>query len=229
MIQGSTLGDAERTSNAVETGTLTLEDPALRLAAVLVPDYRDYQEAVGRFSREERRLESDLGRVRFDVYGRDIPPDGTFSPRITDGVVKGYEYNGTFAPPYTTFFGVYDLYNSHGAGTDWDLPKRWQSPPAGLDLSTPLNFVSTADTYGGNSGSPAVTPELELVGLNFDRNIEGLSRDFIYLPERGRNVMVDMRAVGVALDHAYEADRILMELKTGQLFETEEAADAAAR
>ncbi len=143
-------------------------------------------------------------------------------------MVKGYEYNGTLAPPYTTFFGLYDRYVAHGPGTEWDLPARWRRPPPGLDLSTPLNFVSTADTYGGNSGSPAVTPDLELVGLNFDRNIEGLSRDFIYLPERGRNVMVDVRAIRAALDHAYDADRIVMELETGVLYETEVAADAAA-
>jgi hypothetical protein len=65
------------------------------------------------------------------------------------------------------------------------------------------------------------------VGLNFDRNIEGLSRDFIYLPERGRNVMVDVRAIRAALDHVYDADRIVMEIETGQLYETEAAADAA--
>ncbi|HSG82200.1 MAG TPA: S46 family peptidase, partial [Gemmatimonadota bacterium] len=147
----------------------------------------------------------------------------------TDGVVKGYSYNGTLAPPYTTFFGIYDRYIAHGAGSEWGLPDRWRTPPAGLDLSTPLNFASTADTYGGNSGSPAVTPQLELVGLNFDRNIEGLSRDFIYLPERGRNIMVDVRAIRAALDHVYDADRIVMELRTGRLYETEAAADAAAR
>ncbi|UCF20900.1 MAG: S46 family peptidase [Gemmatimonadota bacterium] len=229
LIESSLLGSAERAAAAVESSQLNLEDPALQLASVLVPVYREFQRAAAGFAREESRLESDLGRVRFEIYGSEIPPDGTFSPRITDGVVKGYEYNGTFAPPYTTFYGVYDLYSSHGAGTEWDLPERWRTPPEGLDLATPLNFISTADTYGGNSGSPAVTPRLDLVGLNFDRNIEGLSRDFVYLPERGRNVMVDMRAVGAALDHAYDADRILMELKTGQLFETEAAADAAAR
>jgi hypothetical protein len=168
-----------------------------------------------------------LGRARFEVYGGSIPPDGTFSPRITDGQVRGYEYNGTVAPPYTTFFGFYDRYNSHGPGTEWDLPERWRRPPEGLELSTPLNFVSTADTYGGNSGSPAVTPELDLVGLNFDRNIEGLSRDFIYLPERGRNVMVDVRAIRAALDDVYDADRIVAELTSGVLYETEAAADAA--
>ncbi len=110
---------------------------------------------------------------------------------------------------------------------EWELPPRWLEPPPGLNLATPLNFVSTADTYGGNSGSPAVTPGLDLVGLNFDRNIEGLSRDFIYLPERGRNIMVDVRAVLAALDHAYDADRIVAEVKTGQLYPTEEEADAA--
>ncbi|MFO7588720.1 MAG: S46 family peptidase, partial [Gemmatimonadota bacterium] len=165
---------------------------------------------------EEQRMESDLGRARFAVYGRDVPPDGTFSPRITDGVVRSYEYNGTIAPPYTTFYGLYDRYVAHGRGTglgaEWELPLRWRTPPAGLDLATPLNFASTADTYGGNSGSPAVTPELELVGLNFDRNIDGLSRDFIYLPARGRNVMVDVRAIREALQRVYGADRVLAEL-----------------
>jgi hypothetical protein len=74
-------------------------------------------------------------------------------------------------------------------------------------------------------GSPAVTPELALVGLNFDRNIEGLTRDFIYLPERGRNIMVDVRAVRAALDQVYSTDRILAEIETGRLFATEGEAE----
>ncbi|HET7248886.1 MAG TPA: S46 family peptidase, partial [Gemmatimonadales bacterium] len=78
-------------------------------------------------------------------------------------------------------------------------------------------FVSTADTYGGNSGSPVVTKDLALVGLNFDRNIEALVRDYIYLPERGRNVMVDVRAIQAALDKVYGAHRVVTELLTGQL------------
>jgi hypothetical protein len=229
LIETSVLGDSERTSAAVTDGGLSLDDPAIRLTAAVLPAYRDYLRASGRYSREERNLASDLGRARFEVYGRSVPPDGTFSPRITDGVVKGYEYNGTLAPPYTTFFGLYDRYSSHGPGSEWDLPERWRNPPAGLELSTPLNFISTADTYGGNSGSPAVTPRLELVGLNFDRNIDGLSRDFVYLPERGRNIMVDVRAIRAALDHVYDADRIVLELETGRLLETEEAADAVMR
>jgi len=227
LLESSALRDSTRAAQALTDGSLTPDDPAVGLAAAIAPVYREFAEANRRLSREEGQLESDLGRVRFDVYGRAIPPDGTFSPRIADGVVKGYEYNGTYAPPYTTFYGLYDLYSSHGPGSEWDVAERWRTPPRGLDLSTPLNFISTADTYGGNSGSPAVTPELELVGLNFDRNIEGLSRDFIYLPERGRNVMVDVRAILAALDQVYDADRIAMELETGRLYETEEAADAS--
>ncbi|UCC83542.1 MAG: S46 family peptidase [Gemmatimonadota bacterium] len=226
LLESSVLSSAERTREALEIDASLMEDPAVRLAAAFLPLYQEYRQASGRLSREESRLESDLGRARFEVYGWSIPPDGTSSPRITDGVVKGYEYNGTMAPPYTTFYGMYDLFSSHGPGTEWDLPERWRSPPEGLDLATPLNFISTADTYGGNSGSPAVTPELELVGLNFDRNIEGLSRDFIYLPEQGRNIMVDVRAILAALDAVYDADRIVLELETGQLYETEAAADA---
>jgi hypothetical protein len=172
LLESSVLGSAEGTREAVESGADVMEDPAVRLAAAFLPMYQEYRQASGDLSGEEGLLESDLGRVRFEVYGRSVPPDGSFSPRITDGVVQGYEYNGTIAPPYTTFYGMYDLYSSHGPGTEWDLPERWRTPPEGLDLSTPLNFISTADTYGGNSGSPAVTPELELVGFNFDRNIE---------------------------------------------------------
>jgi hypothetical protein len=229
LMRSSALADADRTRAAVEAGTLGRDDPAIRLVAALLPHYDDYRrQFLGALS-QERELASDLGRARFAVYGRDVPPDATSSPRITDGVVLPYEYNGTLAPPYTTFFGMYDRYYSHEQALDWELPGRWQTPPAGFDLGTPLNFVSTADTYGGNSGSPAVTPELRLVGLNFDRNIDGLSRDFIYLPERGRNIMVDARAIYASLDVVYDAQRIVGEITTGRLFRTEEEAAAVRR
>ena len=158
-----------------------------------------------------------------------MPPDASSSPRITDGVVKGYEYNGTRrADPHHLLRRVRPVLRAQG-DTDWALPRAGCRCPAGLDLNTPLDFVSTADTYGGNSGSPAVTKDLELVGLNFDRNIEGLCRDFIYLPERGRNIMVDVRAIREALDDVYDADRIVLEITTGRLVRTEAEADAVKR
>jgi hypothetical protein len=209
LLNESALRDAASTAAAIESGTLAMSDPMLQLVTALLPEYQRYLMVLNRVDPEERGLASDLGRVRFEVYGRDVPPDGTSSPRITDGVVMSYQYNGTLAPPYTTFFGLYDRFRAHDGAIDWSLPQRWHQPPTGLDLRTPLNFVSTADTYGGNSGSPAVTPELELVGINFDRNIQGLSRDFIYLPEQGRNIMVDVRAIRASLDQVYDLDRIV--------------------
>ncbi len=201
-------------------------DPAVRLVASWMPTILEMERESARIGVVETELAADLGRARFAVFGSAVPPDGSFSPRIADGVVQGYEYNGTLAPPNTTFYGMYDRFRAFGAGSDWDLPYRWRTPPAGLDLGTPLNFVSTADSYGGNSGSPSVTKELRLVGLNFDRNINGLVRDYIYMPERGRNVMVDARAIQAALDKAYDAHRVLQELRTGRLVRSEQEADA---
>jgi hypothetical protein len=226
LLDTSVFADPQKLTAALQDAGGVAQDPAARAIAAMLPAVRDYQAGMVRLNAAEAELAQQLGRARFDIFGTSIPPDATFSPRITDGVVTGYEYNGTLAPPHTTFYGMYDLYHAFGAGSEWDLPDRWLPPPPGLDLATPLNFVSTADTYGGNSGSPAVTRELALVGLNFDRNIEGLTRDFIYLPERGRNVMVDARAILEALDDVYDADRIVMELLTGRLFRTEAEADA---
>ena len=227
LLTRSALATGDGAEAALNAGTLTADDPAIRLAQAVIPSLAGFQTRFNALTAQERELAAELGRARFAVYGSDVPPDASRSPRITDGVVKPYEYNGTLAPVYTTFFGLYDHYYSYGRESDWNLPDRWLPPHPDLDLGTPLNFISTADTYGGNSGSPAVTPELAIVGLNFDRNVEGLSRDFIYLPERGRNIMVDVRAIKEAMDKVYDADRIVQEILTHRLFRTEAEADAA--
>jgi hypothetical protein len=215
LLQRSAFSSQARTREAL-AGGLDARDPAVALAALIQPRLQALDEAEARLGAAERELAADLGRARFEVYGTDVAPDATSSPRITDGVVVPYEYNGTLAPTHTTFYGIYDRHFGHLGNPDWALPARWVPAPAGLDLSTPLNFIATADTYGGNSGSPAVTRDLALVGLNFDRNIEGLTRDFIYLPARGRNIMVDVRAIREALENVYDADRIVEEIATAK-------------
>ena len=132
-------------------------------------------------------------------------------------MVENYEYNGTVAPVYTTFYGMYDHYYSYGAGTDWDLPQRWLSPPESFDLSTPMNFVSSADIIGGNSGSPVIDQNLKVVGLIFDGNIESLPGDYIYLPDENRSVSVDVRGILEALAEMYDVDWLVEELLTGQV------------
>jgi hypothetical protein len=216
MVASSLLARRSALQSALDTDGVAADDALLTLAGVLAPRVAAYQRHAGTLAARERELGAELGRARFEVYGTAVAPDATSSPRITDGVVQGYEYNGTLAPAHTTFYGMYDRYYSHEGDVEWQLPDRWAPPPSGLDLSTPLNFTSTADTYGGNSGSPAVTRDLEIVGLNFDRNIEGLSRDFIYLPERGRNIMVDVRAIREALEEVYGAARIVEEIMSGR-------------
>ena len=226
IVANSVLASEAQAAEALDAGTIGADDPAVALALAVLPRYADYQSAAAGLNAQEGEIARQLGRARFAVYGTSIPPDATFSPRFTDGVVRGYEYNGTYAAPYTTIFGLYDHYYSYGEDSEWRLPDTWLPAPPDLDRSTPLNFVSTSDTVGGNSGSPAVDRDLRLVGLNFDRTIEGLSRDYIYFADRGRNVMVDARAVIESLDAVYDLDRIVQELRTGDVVMTEAEADA---
>jgi hypothetical protein len=90
-----------------------------------------------------------------------------------------------------------------------------------------MDFVATADIIGGNSGSPALDQDLEVVGLVFDGNSESLPGDYIYLPELNRSVMVDIRAILESLDEIYDLDRLVLELTTGNLVTTEREADQA--
>lgn len=153
-----------------------------------------------------------LGEMLFETYGTTIPPDATFSLRINDGVVKGYEYNGTMAPVNTTFYGLYDRYHSFNGKEPWDLPARWERVDQRL-LNTPLNFVSTNDIVGGNSGSPIINKELEVVGLAFDGNIESLLGSYIYVPEENRAVGVHSAGIISALRYVYKAKRLVAELE----------------
>ncbi len=227
VFEGSVLSDSAGAVAAIEAGTVQMTDPALRVVQGYLPAFMQFQQVVGRVFPEEAEIAADLGRARFEVYGTDVPPDATFSLRIADGEVAGYPYNGTEAPWFTTIWGLYDRHFSFAGREEWALPPRWGTPPSGLDLSTPLNFVCTADIIGGNSGSPVLDRDLEVVGVVFDGNIESLPGDYIYLPELNRSVAVDIRAIVAALDHAYDLDRLVLELRTGRLVATEEEADRA--
>ncbi|NNE46355.1 MAG: S46 family peptidase [Rhodothermales bacterium] len=229
ILDESVLTTAEATAAAVEAGTLTMDDPAVMFVESWAQRLADYQSGFAGLTAQEGELGSKRGRAQYDVYGLSVPPDATFSLRIADGVVQGYEYNGTEAPPYTTFYGLYDHYHSyHGSeiAHEWDLPERWLNPPAEFDLSTPINIVSTNDIIGGNSGSPMVSKDLEVVGLVFDGNIESLPSAYIFTTDVNRSVSVDARGILESLDSMFDMDRIVLELTTGQLVGTEAEADA---
>lgn len=163
-------------------------------------------------------LNGRLGQLISDVYSEQLPPDATLTLRITDGKIKGYEYNGTIAPGHTTFFGMFDRFNSFNGKTyPWGLPEKWKNIPEDFDLSTPLNIASTNDIVGGNSGSAVVNANGEVVGLTFDGNMESLWGDYLFLPSKNRAISVDSRGLISALEHVYKSDRLVKELKEGKM------------
>jgi hypothetical protein len=219
ILARSALATAEGFDGVLNKDLPELDDPLMELVNAVMPAFNRYMENMRTMGAEEAAIAEQLGIARFEVYGTAVPPDATFSLRLADGRVRGYDYNGTIAPYHTTFYGLYDRYHSHGQEFPWSLPERWVDPPAGLNLATPLNIVSTNDIIGGNSGSPLLNAELEVVGLIFDGNIESLSGEFIYTDEVARAVSVDVRGMRESLRHVYRATRILNEIETGKLQE----------
>lgn len=192
-------------------------DVFIAMARMMVPRADAAQKSARESQARDQVNEGLLGRALFDVYGTAIPPDATFSLRIADGVVKGFEYNGTKAPSHTTFYGMYDRNASFEGQNSWSLPEKWLNPPKEFNLATPLNFVSTNDIIGGNSGSPMINRNKEVVGLIFDGNIESLPGDFIFAEDaNNRTVSVHSSAMVEALRHIYKAQRIADELVNGK-------------
>jgi hypothetical protein len=177
-----------------------------------------YQAEAQEIMNTETVLEDQLGLVIYDIFGTSIAPDATGTFRISDGLIAGYEYNGTIAPPITTFYGLYDRYYSHQKQWPWDLPARWLNY-GGLDLSAQNNFVGTFDTVGGSSGSPIINKNGEYVGILHDGNMEGLSNDFIYTTEKNRSIALSSQAIYQIVKHIVKADRIAKEMETSKIAE----------
>ena len=233
ILSQSVFADSARTAAALAADAGLETDPAMRYVKSFTDRFQRYQSAAAGFTGRQAQALADLGRARFAVYGYNEPPDATFSLRIADGVVAGYTYNGTLAPAYTTFYGLYErnaAFKLARSGTqDWALPARWQTPPRTFDMAAPVNFVSTNDIIGGNSGSAVLNKNLEVVGLVFDGNIESLPGSFIFAPETmNRTVSADVRGMYEAIDEIYDLDRIARELADGGLYRTEAEADRPA-
>ncbi len=153
-----------------------------------------------------------LGKARFAVYGKSTYPDATFTLRLSYGEVKGYPMNGTKAPPKTTLYGLYDRALGFDCKGDFALTDRFVKGESKLNLATPVDFVTTNDIIGGNSGSPVINREGEIVGLIFDGNIESLVGDFVYNGEQNRAVAVHTAVMTEVLKKLYGADSLVKEL-----------------
>lgn len=193
------------------------KDPLIVLARKLDPLFREMHEW-----REENirsiltpALEQ-LGRARFEVYGKSRNPDATFTLRISYGPAVGFSQGTTLEPYRTTLFGLYDRAASFNNQPPFNLAPRWEGLEGELDLNTPINFVCTTDIIGGNSGSPMLNTSGELVGVVFDGNIQSLPGRFVYSDEQARAVGVHSAGILEVLDKVYQADRVVEEIRASR-------------
>ena len=190
-------------------------DPMIMLAKRIEPIIRELR------TWNEEKIQSvdasageKIAKARFAVYGRTIAPDANFNLRITFGKAIGYEEDTTLVPFKTTFFGLYDRAESFSEKPPYDLPARYKERRDKLNLSTPLNFVYSADTIGGMSGSPVYNRNAEFVGINFDSNIQKLSNRYWYIEEEEGSRAVAVHSAGIleALRKIYDAGDLAKEL-----------------
>jgi hypothetical protein len=160
-----------------------------------------------------------IANIRFATQGTATYPDATFTLRLSYGAVRGYTEDGrgvvpkgTKLPFFTTIGGAFEHAAQHNNKDPYALPESWQNAKSKLNLSTPLNVVQTSDIIGGNSGSPVLNTNGELVGIIFDGDAQSLPWNFVYDDTLGRAVQVDSRGIVEALRNIYGATALADEL-----------------
>jgi hypothetical protein len=219
LIEGTKLKDVDFRKQLAAGGKQAIDsstDPMIVLARLIDPKARDLRK---RFESEvtgvERTNYAKIARARFEREGTKIYPDATFTLRLSYGAVKGYTENGKRIAPFTTLGGLYDRAAQFKQEFPYNLPPRWVEKKSAINLATPFNFVSTDDIIGGNSGSPTINKNGELVGLIFDGNIQSLVGDFYYDESVNRAISVDVRAMQEVLRKVFNANHIADELMKG--------------
>ena len=216
LIEGTKLADVAYRKQLASGGVKAIEssdDPMIQLARSIDDDARALRKRYeSEVQSSERANYAKIARARFETEGTKVYPDATFTLRLSYGAVKGYEENGKWVAPFTTLGGTFEHAAQHGNKDPYELPESWMKKKSALDLKTPYNFVMTADIIGGNSGSPVLNKNAELVGLIFDGNIQSLVGNFIYDETQNRAVAVDVRAMFEALRKIYGTSEVLDEL-----------------
>lgn len=216
LVTGTKLKDLEIRKKYIEGGLEAIyqsDDPMIKLALLVDPISRGLRQ---RYEKNVEAVEVKNGtliaRALFKLKGTSIPPDATGTLRLSFGVVKGYVENGRKIPYKTDFAGLYERAKKFNFQPPYSLPERYLQRKSALNLKTPLNFVATVDSIGGNSGSPVVNRKGEFVGVLFDGNIQSLPTRFVYEDKISRSVMVDAQGIIEALIKIYDAKPLADEL-----------------
>jgi hypothetical protein len=200
-----------KTPRQAAEAMLQSEDGVAKLAAAIEPHAqklrKQHDDVIGNL---EVTAAEKIAQYRFRLFGATDYPDGTSTPRVEFGTVSGYTDRAAVAQPWaSTFSGLYYRKNNDGP---WQVSQPWLDARAALGEVTPLDFVSTCDTGGGDYGGAVVNKAGELVGVTFDGNLESLPNVFLYTSDQARAVHVDARGIAEALDRVYKAKALLQEL-----------------
>jgi len=188
------------------------DDPMIRLALLVDERARAARKVIETQTEVKNQAHAKIARARFAAQGAGNYPDATFTLRLAFGLAKGYSEGGRQFPFQTTLGGIFERSKEMGNKPPFDLPESWVRRKGAINPGTPFNFISTADIIGGNSGSPVINRNAEVVGLIFDGNIQSLVLDFAYSDDQARALSVNSQAIIEALRSIYDAKPLADEI-----------------
>jgi V8-like Glu-specific endopeptidase len=214
LVAESKLDDAAVRRSLWMGGKAAVEasrDPLIELVRALDPDARrlrkNYEDTV---EAPIAAATQQIAALRFATYGNQLYPDATFTLRLNWGTVAGWTENGIVIEPFTQLGRAFERANGV---SPFKIPDSWMRVKDQLDLHTPFCISTNNDIVGGNSGSPLINAQGEVVGLMFDGNIHSISGDYWFDPAKNRAVAVHPAIIRLALDRVYGAHSLLAELE----------------